>query len=299
MLNSRNSKLNRFRENNSVFFMLLGLLFGCLVMSLSLNVFLIPANIAAGGVSGFALVVNKVTGIQIPLTVFVVSVSLALLALKIMGFRKTLRTVFGATVFSILIKLTAPVAQMHLVKEPVLACVTGGIMLGASIGIMFRANASTGGTDLLALVMSKVIKGVKPTQIMICIDGMIVISAGIVNHSLETLLYSGFAIVIAVKVADIVIAGFNYSKAVIIITDKTSDLGDAILNDLDRSFTVLKAEGGYTKTARQVLLVVVSSKEIYALKNFIMINDPSAFIIITDAQEVLGDGFKLLKDTLE
>ncbi|MPN00150.1 hypothetical protein SDC9_147344 [bioreactor metagenome] len=161
---------------------------------------------------------------------------------------------------------------------------------------MFRVDASTGGTDLIALILSKKFPGIKPTKFMICLDAFVVISSGIASQNIEIALYSAIALYVVVKVADAIMEGFDYSKAFFIISNHADDIKSVITRELDRGLTVLDGRGGYTNEEKQVLLVVVSKNQEVYLKKLVKTADPSAFIIVSNVHEVLGEGFKKLEN---
>ena len=154
-------------------------------------------------------------------------------------------------------------------------------------------SGSTGGTDLIALMVNRVIPSLPVSKCLIIIDGMVVLSAGIANGNIETGLYSAIALYIIVKVIDFIISGFDYSKAFMIITEDRDELKEFIINDVKRGVTILDGKGGYTNNDKSILLVVVNNKkqEVH-LKKLIKKVDPNAFIIVSDVHEVLGEGFK-------
>ncbi len=174
--------------------------------------------------------------------------------------------------------------------NPLLGALFGGIVVGLGIGLVFKGNASTGGTDLLAQIITKY-TGLSLGTSVLLIDGIIAISAAIV-FDLEKGLYALIGLYVTTKTIDIIQLGFSQSKMVYIITLKQDEVRDAIYAEIDRGVTKLPAIGGYTGEARPVLMVVVYQTEFTKLKQLIKNVDPSAFVIVSDAYEVLGEGFK-------
>lgn len=282
-----------FENKKTVIFETLGLILGCISMSVGINAFLKPHTIAPGGLSGLSVVLNKVTGVNVSVIMLVICVPLILCTIKIMGMKTSMKTLFGTVVFSIILQITDGLSRMNLANDVLLSALAGGVLVGLALGIMFKADASTGGTDLIALVLSKKFPNLKPTQFMSCLDGLVVISSGIVNHSIETALYSGVALLVIVKIADIVMEGFESSKAYFIISEKPEELRARITADLNRGLTIFNARGGYTNNDKDVFLVVLNQKrQETALKRLVKQVDPTAFLIVTDVHEVLGNGFK-------
>jgi uncharacterized membrane-anchored protein YitT (DUF2179 family) len=271
-----------------------GLVMGCISMSVGINAFLKPHTIAPGGLSGLSLLLNKITGLPVSVVMMLIGVPLVILAFRIMGLKNSLKTLFGTVLFSAIVQLTDPLSRMHFTEDLILSSISGGLLVGIGLGIMFKSDASTGGTDLIALILSKKFPGIKVTKFMSCLDGMIVISSGFVNHSLETALYSGMALIVIVKVADIIVEGVNSSRAFYIISEEPEKVRSAITKELNRGLTILDGKGGYTKTSKEVLFVVVTKKQELFLNRLVKDVDPEAFVIVSDVKEVYGKGFKVL-----
>lgn len=273
-----------------------GLVAGCLSMSIGINMFLKPHTIAPGGLSGMSVVLNKVTGISVSNIMLMIGIPLVLFAFKILGKKNSIKTLLGTVLFSIIINLTSPLSQIRVTEDLLLSSISGAILIGIGIGIAFRVDASTGGTDLIALILSKKFPGIKVTKFMMCLDGIVVISAGIASRNIEIALYSAIALYIIVKIADAIIEGFDYSKAFFIISKESENLRKVITNELDRGLTILDGKGGYTEDKKDVLLVVVSKNQEIYLKKLVKATDPTAFIIVSNVHEVLGEGFKSLNN---
>ena len=191
-----------------------------------------------------------------------------------------------------MIKLTSSLSTISATEDPLLAAISGAIFLGAGIGIVFSVDGSTGGTDLIALMINRIFPSIPLSKCLTFIDGMVVLSAGIANRNIETGLYSAIALFVVIKMVDVIISGVDHSKAFMIITDEEEKLREAIFNDIKRGATVLDARGGYTNRDKNILLVVVQKKQEVHLKKLIKRVDSKAFIIVSDVHEVLGEGFK-------
>ena len=192
---------------------------------------------------------------------------------------------------SFCISLTSSLSQVTVTDDVLLSAITGAILVGLGLGIIFSVEGSTGGTDLIALMINKAIPSIPLSKCLVCIDGLVVISSGIVNKNLETGLYSAISLYVIVKMIDFIVAGFDYSKSFMIITNEEEALRSAIVNDIKRGITILEGKGGYTDTTKSVLLVVVSKKQEVHLKKLIKRVDKNAFIIVSDVHEVFGEGF--------
>lgn len=270
----------------------LGLVVGCIFMSIGINMFFKPYTIAPGGLSGLSLVLGKLTGLPIPVVMLAIGIPLVIFSIKILGVKDSIKTLIGMTVFSIVLGVTSSLSNFDVTKDVLLCSISGALCLGIGLGIVLKMDASTGGTDLIALMLNRAFPSVPLSKFMVILDGMVVISAGIASKNLETALYSGVALYIIVKIVDAIVSGLNYSKAFMIISNESDILRDGITKELDRGVTFLQGKGGYTNEDKNVLLVVVSKKQEVHLKKVIKCIDPSAFIIVSDVHEVLGQGFK-------
>ena len=273
------------KSTNNIIIEFLGLIIGCMFMGVGLNMFFKPYTIAPGGLSGLSLVISTIMLlIGIPLLVF---------SIKILGKKDAIKTFIGMVILSGILEITAPLATISVTQDVLLSAISGAILLGIGLGIVFSVDGSTGGTDLIALMVNRVIPSLPVSKCLTIIDGMVVLSAGIANGNIETGLYSAIALYIIVKVIDAIISGFDYSKAFMIITEDRDELKEAIVNDIKRGVTILDGKGGYTNNDKSILLVVVNNKkQEVSLKKLIKKVDPSAFIIVSDVHEVLGEGFK-------
>ncbi|CEO33641.1 YitT family protein [Paraclostridium sordellii] len=272
----------------------IGLVLGCIFMSIGINMFLKPYTIAPGGLSGLSMVIGKVTGLPMSVVMLVIGIPLIIFSIKILGIKNSIKTLIGMSVFSAILSITSYLSNVHVTEDVLLCSISGALCLGIGLGIILKMDASTGGTDLIALMLNKVFPNVPLSKFMVMLDGMVVISAGLASKNLETALYSGVALYIIVKLVDAIVSDFNYSKAFMIISNEPNVLRDGITREIKRGVTFLQGKGGYTNEDKNVLLVVVSKNEEVHLKKVIKNIDPSAFIIVSDVHEVLGEGFKAI-----
>ena len=270
----------------------IGLILGCLSISIGINMFLAPHTIAPGGLSGLSVVVSKLTGLSVSTVMIIMCIPLVICSVKILGKKDSIKTLIGTLTLSLMIKLTSSLSTISATEDPLLAAISGAIFLGAGIGIVFSVDGSTGGTDLIALMINRIFPSIPLSKCLTFIDGMVVLSAGIANRNIETGLYSAIALFVVIKMVDVIISGVDHSKAFMIITDEEEKLREAIFNDIKRGVTVLDARGGYTNRDKNILLVVVQKKQEVHLKKLIKRVDSKAFIIVSDVHEVLGEGFK-------
>lgn len=268
------------------------LLVGCLLMSISINMFLNPHNIAPGGLTGVSIIINSLTGLPIWLINISFDIPLFILAFKILSKKDAFKTFLGIIFLTSSLKITENLAYLDITDDVLLASISGAIILGISLGLIFRINGSTGGTDLIGILANKFFPSISIPMLMGFADGTIVLLSGIVSKNIEIALYSAIALYIIVKVSDIIVEGINTSSSFTIISDKYREIGMEITEELGRGATILKGSGFYTNKEKNVLLVVVSKKQVITLKKLVKNIDPNAFIIITDIFEALGEGFK-------
>ena len=281
------------KKNKDILIQYIGLIIACMIMAVGLNMFLVPKTIAPGGLSGLSVVISKLTGFPVSNILFTISTPLLLFSVKILGKKDAIKTFIGMAILTIMLKITEPLSAVTPTDNTLLAAISGAILLGISLGILFRIDASTGGTDLIALMLNRVIPSIPVSKCLSMIDGTVVILAGIANKNFETGIYSAIALYIIVKMIDTITSGFDYAKAFFIITEKKDILQEAIIRDLSRGATILDAKGGYTNQDKNVMLVVVNQKkQEVALKKMVKELDEKSFIIVTDVYEVLGKGFK-------
>ncbi|MDK2836168.1 MAG: hypothetical protein PWP21_945 [Thermosediminibacterales bacterium] len=262
---------------------------GSLLTALSLNMFLVPNRIAAGGVSGVATILHFTARLPVGLTMLVLNLPLFLAGLKFLGLSFGFRTVLATLLLSFLTDVTArfPVVTSDLI----LASVYGGIVMGVGLGLVLRSGATTGGSDLAARLVHRFFGDISVGQALLGIDFLVITAAGMV-FNLELAMYALFSLFISSRVIDLIQEGMNYAKAAYIISVKSKEIARCILDELNRGVTVLGGRGGYTGENREILLCVISRLEVSRLKNLVHSLDPNAFVIISDVHEVLGEGFK-------
>ena len=269
----------------------IGMIVGCILISVALNMFFSPHTIAPGGLSGLSVVLSKVSGLSVSAIMLIMGIPLIFFSIKILGTKNAIKTLIGRLLLSLCISVTSSLSQVSVTDDVLLAAITGAILLGLGLGVVFSVDGSTGGTDLIALMINKAIPSIPLSKCLVCIDGLVVMSSGIVNKNLETALYSAISLYVIVKMIDFIISGFDYSKCFIIITNEEEKLKEAIVNDIKRGITILDGRGGYTDYSKSVLIVAVNKKQEVHMKKLIKNVDKNAFIIVSKAHEVFGEGF--------
>jgi len=265
-------------------------LVGAGIVAVSFNVLLLPNEIASGGVSGISTILHGLFGWEPAYVQWSLNIPLFIAGVIFLGYQYGIKTLIGTLFVPFVVFLTKDLEPWTL--NPMLAALFGGIGIGLGIGIVFRGNASTGGTDLAAQIISKYI-GISLGKSVALIDGLIVISASIV-FDIEKGLFALIGLYLTSKTIDLVQIGWSRSKMVLIITNEEEKVKRAILEQIDRGLTKLKAYGGYTDQERNTIMVVVDQSEFTGLKQAVRNIDPNAFVIVVDASEVLGQGFKTI-----
>jgi len=271
-----------------IFIDYLGITVGSFLIALALTVFLVPNRIAAGGVSGLATVIYYITSFPIGITMLIINIPLFLAGLKIMGTSFGLRTIYGIISLSVFTDLMQPYVTA-LTDDLLLASIYGGVVSGIGLGIVFRSRGTTGGTDMIASLINYY-TGITVGEGLLIADGVVVALAGIF-FNLEVALYAAVTIFITSQTIDVVQEGLNFKKGVLIISDKTEQIKQMVVNDLNRGITEFDAKGGYTGDRKQVLLCIISRSEVSELKTEVAKIDKEAFVIISNVHEVLGEGF--------
>ena len=266
---------------------------GSALFSLGFDLFLEPAGINCGGVSGIAMLVIYAAQPKF-LTVGILS-AIINLPLFFFGYRKIGKLFFFGSLLGMVVTsvcfdlfLLLPVPQ----TEPIMAAIFGGVTIGAGLGIVFLAGASTGGVDIVARLLKLKFRNFPIGKILLCMDLCTAVATGIVYKQFNNTLYSVVTLVISSTILDKVVYGMDYSKVALIISDRYEEIARAIDTQLDRGVTLLHGQGYYTRTDKFVILSAVKRKQLAQLKDLVMAIDPSAFIILQDAHQVLGDGFK-------
>lgn len=267
---------------------------GTALMSIALKSAFDMNGLVDGGFSGIAIIIKSLTGgvveggIPLWLTNIALNIPMFFLGIKIKGVRFLAKTIWGTVSLSFWL-FAMPV--FPLVKGDLfLAVIFGGVIQGAGIGLVFLGNGTTGGTDMVAALIQHYIKHMSIARIMQLVDALIV-AAGAFVFGPKKVLYAIVAIYIVAKVTDGLMEGMNYAKAVYIISEEYEKIAETVMKKLDRGMTGISARGMYAGKERMMLFCVLGKKQIVQLKEVVVSIDPDAFVIVTDAREVLGEGF--------
>ncbi len=282
----KNIKLDKMTIRDYVLILL-----GSILQAGSLRVFLIPAKLASGGVSGLSQIVNNFTGWPIGVMVLIGNIPLLILGWRFLGGpRFAARTAFAILSFSILVDIPLPfLPQEGITGDLVLNSLYGGVVSGVGFGLVYRGRGTSGGSDILARILSSW-RGIPVSQSYLMTDAVIIFLAGI-SFSWENALYALVMLYVSGIAAESISQGSNILRTGLIITGRPEPIIEEIFNRLRRGVTIMNAKGGYSGEDKSILLCVVTRAEIPHLKDLTKEVDPKAFLIIGQAHEVRGEGF--------
>lgn len=260
---------------------------GTLITAIGINGFYAPNHISDGGVSGLGIILQYVGHIPIFVTLLVVNMPLLWLSHRLWGGKVGLRTIVGTLLLSLMVALVHPRPLSH---NLLLATVYGGILSGAGLGLVFRARGTTGGTDVLARLASRIFP-VSMGQAMMFIDFFVIAGFG-ATFDAEKAMYSLIALFISARVIDLVQEGTAFARAFTIMTQYSEEVSQRVMESMGRGVTVMRGHGGYTGDPRQMLYVVVLRSEVTRLKELVFEVDPTAFVVVASVHEVVGEGFR-------
>lgn len=265
------------------------------VYAVGFNWCYVPNAIAFGGLTGAAQIIHAfLPWAPIGTVVIVLNIPLFLLGWRLLGGRLLVTSLFAMAVSSVLIDVMNAVYQFA-PMDPLLASIYGGILVGLSLGVVLQQGATTGGTDLIARLLKLPFPWLPVGKLLLAVDLTVILAAALTFHSLNSALYGLLSLFLASVVMDKVLYGLDNTGVAYIISEHHRDITAAILSDLDRGVTVLKGQGGWSGEDKQVLMVAFRQRQIVRLKRLVKEIDPAAFLVVCEAHEVLGDGFREYK----
>lgn len=276
------------------------ILIGAFIMASGFVLFITPYKIVPGGVYGISIVLHYILGTPVGMMALVFDIPLTIIGVKILGPRFGMKTVVGFFATAIFMDTityfygTEPLVQ----NDALLSSIFGGLFIGVGLGLIFKAKATSGGSDIVAMIISKYTK-LPLGQLMIVVDSLIVLVGLIVFKDWKIPLYSLIVIFITGKVVDVILEGMSYDKVLFIISEKSQEIRDKIVVDLNRGGTLVHGEGMYSGNEKSIVFTVVTRREMSMLQEFINKIDPNAFVAVLNSNEILGNGFKSLKEKVE
>ena len=261
---------------------------GLLVAAAAYRMYLIPNRVVNGGFTGVGQLLNQATGLSVGFVNIALNVPLFLVSMKSMGLRFGVRSLIAMALMSLLIDhIPLPTAT----DDMLLASVYGGAISGIGFGLVLRGNATTGGTDMLASLLHRLVPVVKVSYAIFVFDGLVIIASAFVFEA-QAAMYGLISAFLCNVLIDLVLEGPNSAHAYFIISDNSQAIADKIMREMDRGVTGLEAVGMYSRQHKQVLLCVVNRFEAMRLRRIVFEADPRAFVVANKAKEVLGEGFK-------
>lgn len=262
---------------------------GAAICGVSINAFLVPHHMLSGGIAGVAIILHFLFDWPIGLMVAILNVPLLYAAYRYLDKAYFVCALYGMAIFSVAIDATRHLAEMQIVDDTLLAAVYGGVISGIGSGLVFRVNGSSGGTDIVAALVRKYY-ALNMGYFAFAINVVLMAVAAFL-FGFKPAMYTLISMFIGAGVIDRVVEGFNTKKTVLIISDCSDQIADAIIHDIGRGATFLHGQGAFTRDEKKVLFVVVSLTQIAKIKPIVNSIDPRAFMIVQDAVEVLGRGF--------
>ncbi len=263
---------------------------GSSIFSLGFNLFLTPHGFNAGGLSGLAQIIVTLLGVgSVGLVTALINLPLFILGYKWIGKKFFFGSLFGMGVLSATLELFSLLPTPEV--DPLLSALYGGVVCGVGLGLVFVAGGSTGGSDIIVRLLQRKWQHVPIGTINILFDATVAVLTGIVFQDMHRTLYTGVTVFISGKVIDMMVYSFDYSRVVLIISDRYQEIAMVIMQKLERGVTYLDGEGAYSQTAKKVILTAVKKHQMPEMKRLVSEIDPNAFVIVQEAHQVLGDGF--------
>ncbi len=274
----------------SFFYEIILIIMGCLLASFGTANFLLPNQLSSGGFAGIATIFYYFFNIQMGTTIMVLNIPLFIWGYLKMGWKFILKTIFATFLYSGLIDIFANFS--FFVSDRLLSSIYGGVLIGSGLALVLKANTSTGGTDLIAYIAQNYNVHIKMSNIIMIIDILVVFTNLIVFRELEIGLYSAIAIFLIGKMIDVVFEGINFCKIIYIISDSYDDIMKVINLEMRRGATGLYGKGSFSQKDKMIIMCVSKRRDIEKIKTISKKIDSKSFIIVTDAREVYGLGFK-------
>ncbi len=283
---------------------------GSFILAAGFVFFINPYNIVPGGVYGIGIVVHQLTkglfpfwptGIPIGLFGLALNIPLTILGIKILGPRFGIKTVVGFILTSVFMDLLTMIVgendPLGLANDVFMASVFGGVIIGFGLGLIFKSKATSGGSDIVAMIIAKYTR-LPLGQLMIYVDSVIVLLGLVVFRDWHIPLYSWIVIFVTGKVIDITMQGVSYDKTLFIVSSQFELIRDKIINDLNRGGTFIPGKGMFNNADKTIIFTVLNRRELAILEEYIHQVDPKAFVTVMEANEILGEGFKSLHDKI-
>ena len=270
-------------------FRFFGIIIGAFLYALGAACFFSPNGMVSGGVGGLSLILDRLTGVSAGAWVLLFNVPLLFFAFRVFGRRFFLATLLGVGAVSVFLNLLMPLGA--LTRDPLLAAFSGGALTALGLGTVFRCRATTGGTDILARLVKRSYPHIKTGVLLLLLDGLVIVLNIAVFRALDAGLYSALGVLIEAYLFDAVLYGTDSAKLVFLITEKPRELSRALLDRIGVGVTFVRAEGAYTGEERTLLLCAMHKKALPQARELVRSADPGAFLIVSPATQIFGEGF--------
>ncbi len=267
---------------------------GLLLNALGWVLFLIPADITGGGVSGIAAIIYFATGFPMGVSYLAINIILILIAIRLLGASFGVKTIYSVVVLSVLFSLLQGILKNPIVNDDFMATVIGGFMAGAGVGIVFTQGGSTGGTDIIAMIVNRY-RNMSPGRVILLCDIVIISSSFLVFRSIEKVVFGFVVMAVTAYTIDIVISGARQSYQLFIFSKHYEQIAERIATEVHRGVTIVNGQGWYTKEDQKVLLVLVRKHEVNDVFKIIRQIDPKAFMSLAEVMGVYGEGFDRIR----
>ncbi len=281
-------KKKSFAENLKDFIMITA---GSLIFAAGISMFLDPNNLAPGGVSGIAIIINHFVPLNAGTIIIIINVPIMILGVVKFGFRFLWTTIYAVALSSGAMEILDRTVG-SITSNLLLAAVAGGALQAIGIGLVFRGGATTGGTDIIVRIMRQRYRYIRTGTLFLIVDSMIIAASGIVFKDLDIALYAALALTVYMMVFNSVLYGGDGARLVYVISSAKEKIADRIMKELDAGATLLKGKGAYTGQDKEVLMVVLRMRSLPEARDIVREEDKNAFMIVTKATSVFGEGFK-------
>lgn len=264
-------------------------LFGTFIYAVGVNAFYVPHHFLAGGLTGISMIVYYLTSFPIGMTNIILNIPILILSLRFMGKFYTVTTVFCTFMLSVFIDLTAGLSALEAIHQPLVAAITGGVLMGLGTGLLFRFNCNTGGLDVIGAILKKYYS--LDIGYVVFALNFLIVSAGAFIFSLELAVCTLIGMYITANVSNRIVIGFAQRKAAFIVSSKPLEVTDGILRQIHHGATLLYGQGGFSGSEKRIVFAIVDLTQITKLRHVIQDIDPNAFLFIMNTTDVIGRGF--------
>ncbi len=270
---------------------------GSFLYAAGVHCFTSAHNIAPGGATGIAIIVNHLTNLPLGMLILLINIPLLLLGWRFLGHKFTIRTLISVAFVTIFMDYVVVLLPVY-TGNTLLASLFGGVVMGAGLAIVFMGGSTTGGTDIVTRLVQLRYPHLQLGRLIFIVDLLVIAISMLVFRSIDSALYAIIAMFTTGRLIDALLYGLDTGKLVLVVTTQCDDLAKKIISDLNRGVTILNGRGGYSGAPRDMLVCAVRNSQYFKLKSLAYELDPKAFIIVTSASEIRGEGFKPIKDEL-